>query len=195
MDEDTYSIDELSKLVTDLSDADMLKLQGASRRLVLKCRREPDDLLNEAIIRALDGRRRCPRRMEVVAFLFGVMRSVADEWLKDLETERGEIDETRWGSPAGVEVEALPDQREGQEAAMIASERRAFAASVLKEVREMFETDENAWFIVEADMEGQMTPEEICAALSIDRKSYEATRKRIRRGYEKIRDRHRGDRP
>ena len=193
--EDAYSIDELSELVAGLGDADILKLKGAASGLALKCWSSPDDLLNEAVIRSLDGRRRCPRRMKPVAFLFGVMRSVADEWLKDRRFERGEIDETRWGTPAEVDVEILPDQREGQEAVIAASERRAFAASVLKEVMEMFETDEEAWFIVEADMEGSMTPEEICSALGIDSRRYDTARRRIRRGYGKIRDRHRGDRP
>jgi RNA polymerase sigma-70 factor (ECF subfamily) len=195
VDEDAYSIEELSELVAGLGDADMLKLKGAARGLVLKCWSDPDDLLNEAIIRSLDGRRSCPRKMKLVAFLFGVMRSVADEWLKDRKSECGEVDETRWGRSAEVDVEALPDQREGQEAEIIASERRAFAASVLKEVMEMFETDEEAWFIVEADLEGRMTPEEICSALGIDRRRYDTARKRIRRGYDKIRNRHRGDRP
>jgi hypothetical protein len=59
----------------------------------------------------------------------------------------------------------------------------------------MFETDEEAWFIVEADLEGRMSPEEVCSALGIDRRQYDTARKRIRRGYDKIRDRHRGDRP
>lgn len=195
MDEDAYSIEELSELVAGLGDTDMLKLKGAARGLALKCWSDPGDLLNEAVIRSLDGRRRCPRRMKPVAFLFGVMRSVADEWLKDRKAERGEVDETRWGTPAEVDVETLPDRGDGQEAAVIASERRAFAASVLKEVMEMFENDEEAWFIVEADLEGRMTPEEVCSALGIDRRRYDTARKRIRRGYDKIRDRHRRDRP
>ena len=38
---------------------------------------EPEDLVQEALRRTLAGTRRCPQRMEIVAFLNGVIRSLA----------------------------------------------------------------------------------------------------------------------
>lgn len=39
---------------------------------------EPEDLMQEALFRAISGARICPARMEVRAFLYGVMRSLAN---------------------------------------------------------------------------------------------------------------------
>jgi len=39
-----------------------------------------DDLLQETILRVLEGRRRWPRRLPKISFLAGVARSIASDW-------------------------------------------------------------------------------------------------------------------
>lgn len=193
--EDDLTIEEVSEFIVGLSDADLAKLNGAARVMSVKCWREPEELLNEAIYRAIDGRRACPRRMKPLAFLFGVMRSIADEWVNDRQRSRGPSDATQWGSPSPVDIETLADCGPTPADNLEAAERRAAAAEVLAEVDKMFKDDEEAWFIIQADMEGEMGPNEVCETLGIDRKRYDTARKRMRRGYDKIYARRVGEKP
>ena len=39
-----------------------------------------DDLLQETVLRVLEGRRRWPRRLPKISFLAGVARSIASDW-------------------------------------------------------------------------------------------------------------------
>lgn len=190
---ENYSVEELSELIAGFSDADLGKLDRAALRMSVKCWREPEELRNEAIYRALDGRRTCPRRMKPLAFLFGVMRSIADEWVKERQRVRSPSEETQWASQSPVDVEALADCGPTPEENLETTQRREVAAEVLQVVNEMFENDEEAWFIVQADMEGEMGPDEVCKTLEIDRTRYNSIRKRIRRGFDKIRNGQQGD--
>lgn len=195
VDDTPYPVEELAEAITSLGDVDYLRLEAAARVLALKCWADPGELMDEAVLRALDGRRRCPRRMRVVAFLIGAMRSVANEWLEDRAKWRRADDPTRWGTPAEVDPGTLADNRPDPEAVAVRAERLRFGAQVLKDVTEMFENDEEAWFIIQADLEGSMAPAEVCALLGIERRRYETVRKRIRRGYDTIRARYAGETP
>lgn len=195
MPEGEYTTEELSELIHGLGDAELHRLELAGRVLALKCWCDPAELLSEAAMRSLDGKRRCPKTMKVWAFLFGVMKSIASEWLGRRTRERGVVDDTCWGAPGNVDVDILPDQSPGQLERLEAAEQREFGRAILKEVREMFENDEQAWFVIEADMEGGMSPDDICVTLEIDRRRYDTLRKRVRRGFDEIRRRHKGDRP
>src|SRR5689334_5366231 len=64
-----------------LSDADLVRLAALAR---LWSRGLPEgigwtDVLNEAIVRVLDGSRPWPQRVPLLAFLSGVMRSICDD--------------------------------------------------------------------------------------------------------------------
>jgi hypothetical protein len=190
-----YTTEELSELIRSLRDADLHRLESAGRVFALKCWREPAELLNETVLRSLDGKRRCPKTMKIVAFLYGVMRSIASEWGGCRVQGRGVVDENRWGVEAEIDVDTIADKSPGPLDALEVAERRDFGRAILKEVREMFENDEQAWFVIEADMEGGLSPDDICATLEIDRQRYHAVRKRVRRGLDDIRRRHKGGRP
>lgn len=192
---ENYTAEELSELIRSLGDADLHRLEQEGRVLALKCWRQPEELLNEAVLRALDGRRHCKKAMGLMPFLFGVMKSVAHEWTKARTRNRGNPDEARWGSPPEIEADSLADDQPSALELLEAGEARVAASEVLKEVTSMFESDEKAWFVIEANMEGSMTPDEVCCTLGIDRREYDAVRKRIRRGFDKVRARFSEARP
>src|SRR5215470_3927993 len=79
--------DEVRRAIGSLTAADMAKLGSFADVLAFKVRRRAwgvggGDLLQEAIIALLEeGRRNWhPDRVELLAFLFGAMRSIASNW-------------------------------------------------------------------------------------------------------------------
>src|SRR5262249_46044154 len=72
---------DVARAIRALSDTDLVRLKALAQLWV---RGLPDgltwsDLLNEAIARALDGSRRWPPGVPLLAFLSGVMRSICDD--------------------------------------------------------------------------------------------------------------------
>lgn len=63
--------------IARLSPADRARLVKAAHSLAHGLPEEPEDLVQEALVRTISGRRKCPVRMAIPAFLFGVMRSLA----------------------------------------------------------------------------------------------------------------------
>ena len=71
--------DAIARALLALGEADLLRLEALAR---LRSHGLPGidwrDLLHEAVLRALDGRRRWPPGITLVVFLAGIMRSLAD---------------------------------------------------------------------------------------------------------------------
>jgi DNA-directed RNA polymerase specialized sigma24 family protein len=78
-DGDRFTVAEMHDSIEALSDADVAKLVAASRAFCRLCGITPDDLLQEAYTRALEGRRTCHRGTGIVEFLCGVMKSLASQ--------------------------------------------------------------------------------------------------------------------
>ena len=73
--------DDVAAALRGLSGADLLRLRAIAR---LHARGMPNgltwsDLLNEAVVRAMDGSRLWPTELPLAPFLSGVMRSLRDE--------------------------------------------------------------------------------------------------------------------
>src|SRR5262245_45420892 len=73
---------ELKRSIAGLSAADWLRLHKVARAFCRGAAFDADDLLQEALQRALEGTRHCTRTLEIVPFLAGVMRSIASDWGK-----------------------------------------------------------------------------------------------------------------
>jgi DNA-directed RNA polymerase specialized sigma24 family protein len=77
---------DVARAVHSLSDADLVRLKALAR---LWARGMPrglswSDILHDAIVRALDGSRKWPAGVSLLAFLSGVMRSIcADTWRRE----------------------------------------------------------------------------------------------------------------
>jgi RNA polymerase sigma-70 factor (ECF subfamily) len=163
---------DAARAIHALSDTDLIRLKALAR---LWSRGLPGglgwtDILNEAIVRVLDGSRSWPRKVPLLAFLSGVMRSICDDqWRKarrELLVRNG--DGCAPGAP-GEEAAATPDP-----------ERTLAAAQALAEVDRLFAADPGALKVIAGLAEG-FTPGEICRTYGMTELEYDTTRKRMRR--------------
>jgi len=162
-----------AKLVTV---ADLVRLKVIAR---LQARGLPpdigwSDLLQEAFARVLDGSRRLPEGVPMVAFLAGVMRSIKEQYWR--QARRG----ARHMSQLLAEMEIHdPSDDEPLDPAP-SPERRAIARQEMERIDELFADDLEARHVVAGLYEG-WTPDEICATHSMSKTDYDSTRRRIRR--------------
>jgi hypothetical protein len=70
---------ELSAAIEEFSELDWLRVKKAALHFCGRVGGEWEDLQNEALVRALDGQRKCPKAVGVVTFLRNVIRSIASE--------------------------------------------------------------------------------------------------------------------
>lgn len=161
------------QLVTEM---DLLRLKAVAR---LHARGLPPevgwtDLLQEAITRVLDGSRKCPEGLPMVAFLAGVMRSIRTEHCRRarrvgarLPYMLAELD------PAGDVDNEAGDPSPDPERSLIAMQQ-------LAEIDRLFAGDLRALQIIEGLFEG-WSPEQIRARYDMSKTEYDSTRRRMRR--------------
>jgi DNA-directed RNA polymerase specialized sigma24 family protein len=161
---------DVARAINALSDVDLVRLKALAR---LWSRGLPDglgwaDVLNEAIVRVLDGSRAWPSGVPLLAFLSGVMRSICDDhWRR---TRREAL--RRHGDVADLDAFVGDDAPD--------PERTLAAAQALAEVHLLFAGDPTALKIVAALAEG-LTASEICRLHGLEERDYDTARKRIRR--------------
>jgi DNA-directed RNA polymerase specialized sigma24 family protein len=103
---------EVRRRLTQIARADIVRLNWLARLYAAKLGRDAtDELLDEAITRALEGRRPWPADVAIVAFLAGVMKSIASEWRGKAERDplrrnTVEIDDAVPGLPTDESHEA-----------------------------------------------------------------------------------------
>jgi DNA-directed RNA polymerase specialized sigma24 family protein len=102
------TLGEVRRILGRLRAPDIVRLSALARTWATGLRqRDADDLLNEALDRALSGRRPWPSDVPLPAFLSQVMRSIASQWRRQnrreplKEDETGEIVEAS-DNPAGT---------------------------------------------------------------------------------------------
>jgi RNA polymerase sigma-70 factor (ECF subfamily) len=159
---------DATRALQALSDADLVRLKALAR---LWSRGLPGgigwaDVLNEAVLRVLDGSRRWPADVPLLAFLSGVMRSICDDhWRRRRREPRAEAD-----AAFGLSAEdTAPDP-----------ERTLAAAQALVEVHRLFARDPCALKIISGLADG-LTASEICRHYGVAERDYDTARKRMRR--------------
>ena len=162
-----------AKLVTE---ADLLRLKVLAR---LHARGLPadvgwGDLLQEAFMRVLDGSRRRPEGVPMIAFLAGVMRSIKEQCWRQARRGARELPKLRADLEAvGFSGNELPDPAPSPE-------RRVIAIQEMDSINKLFADDLQATQIIAALYDGQ-TAEETCAAYTMSKTDYDSTRRRMRR--------------
>ncbi len=156
-----------------LSNAELMRLNALAR---LWTRGMPDtlswaDVLQEAIARALDGSRKWPPGVSILAFLSGVMRSICnDHWRHEVRESRVLVrGADAADAPAGEVGAASPDP-----------ERVVAAAQALSDIHDLFAGDYAALKIITGLADG-LTAAEICETYGLSEREYDTTRKRMRR--------------
>jgi RNA polymerase sigma-70 factor (ECF subfamily) len=163
---------DVGRALRALSDADLVRLKALAR---LWSRGLPGgvtwtDILNEAVLRALDGSRRWPHGVPLLAFLSGVMRSLCDDhWRRARRSGR-------WLAPSGDADEPLDDKPD----AAADPERVCAAAQALGAIHRLFADDAMALMIIAGLAEG-LTAREICRVHGLAERDYDSARRRMRR--------------
>jgi RNA polymerase sigma factor (sigma-70 family) len=160
------------KLVTKM---DLLRLKAIAR---LQARSLPaevgwSDLLQEAFARVLDGSRKPPEGVSVVAFLAGVMRSIKSEHCRRARRQASRLPKML------ADVESEGDDDEPRDPTPN-PERKLAVMQELARIDQLFANDHRARQVIEGLFEG-CSPEQICARYGMSTTEYGSTRKRMRR--------------
>jgi DNA-directed RNA polymerase specialized sigma24 family protein len=157
----TLSQAEVVKTLRALTDGDKTALMKIARAYATKTSYGHEDLFQEAICRILSGARAWPRKVPVLSFLVGVMRSIAWEWRSEPQGEAGDAADPRSG------------------------EGRAIASIDIVKIIALFNDDPMAQKIVIGMMEGARGQElqDLCG---LGKTEYESKRTKIRRRIEKL---------
>lgn len=157
------STPDIGWAIRRLTEADLLRLRALAR---LRVRGMPgsvawSDLLHEAIVRALDGSRRWPPGVALVAFLAGIMRSLADESWRHLRRDGPHC--------------FTPDLVANED-----PERHYAAGQALAAMDRLFKDDPVGLRILAGLADG-LTAAEIRATYALSQLDYDTARRRIRR--------------
>lgn len=169
------SREEVATAICALLPADWVRLRKTAQRYAAIRSMEPEDLLQEALVRAVDTRV-CPAHVDVVRFLAEAIRSIAHGEGEKIENKVPLIPISKTGDMPDEAVE-VPDPAQSAESKMISEED---AARIRSTVLSLFDDNPVARDVLEGTMEN-MTPEEICELTSISKTEYNSKRRLIRR--------------
>lgn len=154
-----------------LSDDDLLRLRALAR---LRARGLPggvawSDLLHEAVLRALEGTRRWPPGVPLLAFLAGIMRSLCNEQWRRRRREgpAPQPEDTAAATLAGMTSDVDP-------------ERVYAAVEALAAVDRLFASDTVALKVI-AGLTNGLDAEEIQRHYGLSAVEYDTSRRRMRR--------------
>lgn len=181
MTDDTLTEDEMRLAVAALSDVDLLKLERAAVWLTSRRSISPDDLLQEAICRSLEGARRCPRGVRLVAFVINAMRSILSSHQKASAGDPIELATPVSALSEGDdEIDPLANIRDSAptpEQQLLAEDE---ANQMKAALHRLFDDDPVAELVL-LDIFAGLTAEEARADLQLDETEYATIRRRIRR--------------
>lgn len=175
----TRSRDEIASAIRTLTAADWARLKMVAQKYAAGRPIEPDDLLQEAMARAIDSRA-CPAHVDVVKFLAEAMRSIAHGEGEKAEHKLVLVTVPRTGDYP-PEALAAPDPAPDAEDSIISEEN---AAGIRKALLALFDDDPQARDIVEGTME-DMTAEELRELTGLSQTAYDSKRRLIRRRIDK----------
>lgn len=167
---------EMRSALEALQPTDLTRLQKEASFLAPGTGMEPNDLLQEAVMRSLEenGGRNCPRDVKLATFLCNVMKSIAsharEKWKRETPSNSSEGD----GDDPIVKA---PDPAMSLEEVVVG---HLDYGKALAEIEAMFSEDPKAQAIVIGIME-DWTPHEIREMESMSEKEYAAARKRVQR--------------
>ncbi len=173
------STKEIDAILRALPEVGWIKLRKISYSTARLYPIDAEDLLHEALCRALDGRRCCPRHVDIFKFLGDSMQSIASDTLKSMKRRP----ELRLVSNSDENDDAFdpPDNRPIIEEEL-ANEQEA--SRIKDAILYLFEDDPIAQIMAEGTME-DMEGEELRVLTQLDKTAFASKRRLIRRRIEK----------
>lgn len=166
--------DEIGPAFDGLSGDDKLKLYAVEAILRRGTGFGKGDLLREAICRALDGERHCPRDVPFMAFLVMTMKSIASHARKKESRTVACADPPE---PASMDGSATATAPSPEDAMVI--------TSVLDEIHAQFEDDKEATLVLMGWAEG-LRGKALREETGLDQAALDYAAKRIRAGARKL---------
>jgi DNA-binding NarL/FixJ family response regulator len=173
------STEESRVAIAALSDDDYIKLMVIAAffcrdRYLRRDQLEPEDLLDEAISRTLEGNRRWRKnRVSILRHLDRCMESISGHAVAQ-EKARTEMSEAIFADEFDEKTQS-PRSKQRADAEM-----RVLAIDQLEQIRSLFNESPIAFQVLQLKAEGH-TESEITLKLGIGKKGYEAARKKIER--------------
>ncbi|CAJ4377645.1 Uncharacterised protein [Burkholderia pseudomallei] len=177
--EGVLSTDELKRALDAFSAGDWIKLGKAADALCWGLATEGKDLLQEALTRALAGKRRCPRNVPVMVFLINAMRSHQDAILRAR------------GSDVLAQAVVVDPDDETQALLLVQQQDKEtpdeilLANQTLSAIDEVFGDHEMAQMVLMGQADG-LTPREIQTITGLGPVEYASVRRLIRRRLDKL---------
>ena len=166
------SREEVAAAICALTDAQKARLRKVAQSYAWLYPLGADDLLSEAIARAIAGSRQCPKHVDVVKFLADAMRSIADAESKKIENQSEIVPVVLPGTEVDGAVDPM-DSRVNAEETMIAAELR-------EELLGLFQSDPQARDLLDGILEGYQG-EELRMLTDLDETGFNTKRRLIRR--------------
>jgi RNA polymerase sigma-70 factor (ECF subfamily) len=169
------SREEIEQAIRDFSTADWNRLHKVAQYLCRGRTLDPNDLLQEALTRAIDGSRTCPRNVAALRFLSEAMRSIASD-TAEADRRQLEFRAVPLIDQDGTAID-VPDREPNPEERLIGlGEAKGMSAEILA----LFADDLIAQTIVLGIME-DMDGEELRALTELDKTAFASKRRLIRR--------------
>jgi DNA-directed RNA polymerase specialized sigma24 family protein len=174
LDGDRVPVAEIRDSVDSLTKPDLARLDLAAQGFSSLCGLDAEDLLQEALTRALEGRRTCKHGTPFVPFICGVMKSLASEEIEARKDGRRPVAVLRNGEPTLPDAPALTPTPE--QSAISAIDDRP----VLTAIAAGAEGDEQLQILIEGIYD-QMRGAKLQELLGVDAKGLATVYKRLSR--------------
>ena len=175
-----YTRDEIEDAIRALTHAQWARLKLVAKKYAGRCLFGPDDLLQEAFLRALEGGRKCPAHVDVVRFLAEAMRSIADGEAEKIENQVALTPIAQLGDKQDGAVDPEEPRLNAEDAAMCNQNVAAIRNAMLA----LFNDDSQARDLVEGIIVG-FSADELRELTGLDETSYASKRRLIRRTIDK----------
>ncbi|WP_370307598.1 hypothetical protein [Sinimarinibacterium flocculans] len=175
-DRTTVPLDETAHAIHALTDLDLHRLLNIAELYARGTILQAQDVLQEAVCRALMGRRKCTEGKDVMRFLAETMKSIVSDERRSWWSQHVE------GSGDLIEQDAANDDAIGQESTGDGDEvlEGLLLSELYNQVQSLFSDDEAAVLTLSGLFAGD-SPEDIREALGIGKTEYATIRRRIRR--------------
>jgi DNA-directed RNA polymerase specialized sigma24 family protein len=168
------TVAEIHDSIATMSEADAARLVAAAQAFSRLCGLDPEELLQEAMTRALEGTRTCERGTSLVPFICGVMKSFVSQENEARKAGFRPKVLVRDGQPVLPDVPANDPSPE--QSAISAVDDRP----LLAEIEAAAAGDEQIQLLIEGIYDG-MRGEKLQGLLGIDEKGLATVRRRLRR--------------
>jgi DNA-directed RNA polymerase specialized sigma24 family protein len=169
--------EEVLEKLESLSADDKIRLRLIERRRCAGTDFQQGQLYNEAVCRALVGKRRCPVDVPLVAFLAKTMQSLASHRRAQLKRQQLVAKQSRIGDASDLQV--LTDQH-NPETALIEQEDTGIVAMIY----ECLDGDDEAQLVIMAIADGNKG-KELRDEIGINQAAYDYAMRRIRKALAK----------